>query len=51
MDRIKAEESSPKWCPTGEMIADFLTKSLQGQTFQKFRDLLMGTVPTVLPAQ
>ena len=50
-DRIKAGEISPKWCPTGEMIADFLTKPLQGRTFQKFRDLLMGTVPTVLPAQ
>ncbi len=50
-DRIKAGEISPKWCPTGEMIADFLTKPLQGRTFRKFRDLLMGTVPTVLPAQ
>jgi hypothetical protein len=50
-DRIKAGEISPKWCPTGEKIADFLTKPLQGRTFRKFRDLLMGTVPTVLPAQ
>jgi hypothetical protein len=50
-NRIKAGEISPKWCPTGEMIADFLTKPLQGWTFRKFRDLLTGTVPTVLPAQ
>ncbi len=54
-DRIRAEEISPKWCPTGEMIADFLTKPLQGAMFWKFRDLLMGVVPTVntneLPAQ
>ncbi len=39
----------------GEMIADFLTKLLQGAIFWKFRDLLMGVVPTVntnkLPAQ
>jgi hypothetical protein len=54
-DRIRSGEISPKWCPTGEMIADFLTKPLQGAMFWKFRDLLMGVVPTVntneLPAQ
>ena len=54
-DRIKAGEISPKWCPTGEMIADFLTKPLQGAMFCKFRDLLVGVVPTMnandLPAQ
>ncbi len=32
-DRIKAGEISPKWCPTGEMIADFLTRPLQGAMF------------------
>jgi hypothetical protein len=46
-DRIRAEEISLKWCPTGEMIADFLTKLLQGAMFWKFGDLLMGVVPTV----
>ncbi len=54
-DRIRAGEISPKWCPTGEMIADFLMKLLQGAVFRKFSDLLMGVVPTVntneLPAQ
>ncbi len=54
-DRIRAGEINPKWCPTGEMIADFLTKPLQGAMFWKLRDLLMGVVPTVntnkLPAQ
>jgi hypothetical protein len=45
-DRIRSGEISPKWCPTGEMIADFLTKPLQGAMFWKFRDLLMGVVPT-----
>jgi hypothetical protein len=54
-DRIRAGEISPKWCPTGEMIADFLIKLLQGAMFWKFRDLLMGVVPTVntnkLPVQ
>jgi hypothetical protein len=37
------------------MIADFLTKPLQGTMFKKFRDMLMGVVPTVniteLPGQ
>ncbi len=46
-DRIRAGEISPKWCPTGEMIVDFLIKPLQGAMFWKFRDLLMGVVPTV----
>jgi hypothetical protein len=54
-DRIKAGKISPKWCPTGDMIAAFLTKPLQGAMFRKFRDLLMGVVPTMntndLPAQ
>ena len=30
------------WCPTEQMIADFLTKPLQGKAFVEFRDLLMG---------
>jgi hypothetical protein len=32
------------WCPTDEMIADFLTKPIQGKAFVKFQDLLMGAV-------
>ena len=54
-DRIRSGEISPKWCPMGEMIADFLTKPLQGAMFWKFRDLFIGVVPTEntneLPAQ
>ncbi len=26
------------WCPTGDMIRDFMTKLLQGALFQKVRD-------------
>jgi hypothetical protein len=33
------------WCPISKMIADFLTKPLQGKVFQQFRDALMGAVP------
>ena len=31
-----------EYCPTGEMIADFMTKPLQGQLFEKFKSLIMG---------
>ena len=41
-DRIAANEVSTKYCPTGEMVADFFTKPLQGSLFKKFRDHLMN---------
>ena len=31
-----------EWCPTKEMVADFLTKPLRGSAFKRFRDLIMG---------
>ena len=33
---------SVQYCPTGEMLADFYTKPIQGGLFTKFRDILMG---------
>jgi hypothetical protein len=44
-DRIRAKELSVKWCPTRNMICDFMTKLLQGALFQRLRDLLMGVHP------
>jgi hypothetical protein len=44
-DRIAKGDLSVVWCPTDKMIADFLTKPLQGKVVQKFRDVLMGAVP------
>ena len=41
-DRIAKQELKVEWCPTGDMIADFMTKPLQGALFKKFRDLIMG---------
>jgi len=41
-DRIKRGEVKPVWCKTDEMIADFMTKPLQGKSFIKFRDIVMG---------
>jgi hypothetical protein len=32
-DRIRSREISPKWCPIGEMIADFLTNCFRGPCF------------------
>ena len=49
-DRIKNGEVSVSHCPTGEMVADFLTKPLQGTTFRKFRNLIMN-VKVTLPIE
>ncbi len=43
-DRVAKGDLRVVWCPTDEMIADFLTKPLQGKAFVKFLDLLMGAV-------
>jgi hypothetical protein len=44
-DRIQNKELSVKYCPTGDMLADFFTKPLQGALFKKFRDLIMNIDP------
>ena len=41
-DRVKNGEVTIEYCPTGDMIADFFTKPLQGSLFRKFRNLIMG---------
>ncbi len=43
-DRVAKGDLRVVWCPTDEMIADFLTKPIQGKAFVKFWDLLMGAV-------
>ena len=45
-DRVAKGELKVEWCPTLEMIGDYMTKPLQGQLFIKFRDLIMGVVAT-----
>ena len=37
------------WCPTGDMIRDFMTKPLQGALFRKFRYQIMGVIPAQDP--
>jgi hypothetical protein len=44
-DRVKREEVSKVWCPTGDMIGDFATKPLQGALFRNFRDQIRGATP------
>jgi hypothetical protein len=44
-DRVDKGDMSLVWCPTADMIGDFMTKPLQGALFRKFRDQIMGTVP------
>jgi hypothetical protein len=44
-DRIAKGDLTVVWCPTKKMIADFLTKPLQGRMFIQLRDVLMGAVP------
>jgi hypothetical protein len=41
-DRIDSKEVSVEYLPTGEMIADILTKPLQGDLFRRMRAWLMG---------
>jgi hypothetical protein len=48
-DRVSEEEVSLVWCPTGDMIGDYVTKPLQGALFRKFRDQLMGVTPARNP--
>jgi hypothetical protein len=50
-DRIAQKELSVEWCPTGDMIADFMTKPTQGALFTKFRDQIMGVKPVSGPSK
>jgi hypothetical protein len=42
-DRQKKGECEVEWIPREDMIADYLTKGLQGAEFKRFRDLIMGS--------
>ena len=41
-DRISNGELRVEYCPTGDMVADFFTKPLQGSLFRKFRDVILN---------
>jgi hypothetical protein len=44
-DRVKNRNLTIAWCPTAGMIGDYMTKPLQGASFRKFRDCIMGVRP------
>ncbi len=41
-DRVNMKEISIDWCPTKKMVADFMTKPLQGSQFNELRDYIMA---------
>ena len=41
-DFIESGRFKLEYCKSNEMIADILTKPLQGELFEKLRDLLLG---------
>ena len=43
-DRVKKGDLEIKYCPTDEMIADFLTKPLQGNKFINFRQAILNDI-------
>ena len=42
-ERIEKEDIRIEYCPTEVMLADIMTKSLQGNLFRKFRDQLLNS--------
>jgi hypothetical protein len=45
-DRIKNGDIVVEYCPTGEMLADYFTKPLQGSLFIKFRNRILNIDPS-----
>lgn len=41
-DQVEKGNLSIEYCPTNEMIADYMSKPLQGDKFRKFRAEIMG---------
>ena len=48
-NRVTQGDVSLLWCPTRDMIGDFMTKPLQGDLFHKFRDHIMAVIPVQDP--
>ena len=44
-DRLSQDNITLRHCDTVSMLADFLTKPLQGALFRKFRDVILGYQP------
>ncbi len=48
-DRVNRKEIIIGWCPTKKMVADFMTKPLQGSNFRYLIDNIMGRVCSTKP--
>ena len=48
-DWVNMKKISFDWCPTKDMVDDFMTKPLQGSHFKRLRDITMGKVRSVKP--
>ena len=48
-DKVRSGELLIEYCPTGEMIADYFTKPLQGTHFRGFRNTIMGIDEVDIP--
>ena len=42
-DQVEKGNLEIQYCPTDEMIGDFMTKPLQGEKFRKFQDWILGS--------
>ena len=45
-DHIARDRVQVSYCPTGDMLADYFSKPLQGSLFRKFRNLILNINPT-----
>jgi hypothetical protein len=43
------KELTIEWCPTKQMVADFMTTPIQGSHFRHLRDYIMGRVRSSKP--
>ena len=48
-DQVNLKEISIEWRPTKDMVANFMTRPLQGSHFKRLRDIIMGKVRSVKP--
>jgi hypothetical protein len=44
-DCINKKDLTVEWCPTEDMIGDFMTKPNQGALFTEFRNQIIGVTP------
>jgi hypothetical protein len=45
-DQVDSNRVKIEHCPTGDMLADYFTKPLQGMQFQRLRDEIMNLAPS-----